>query len=188
MILIKFYSPFRIGPGPDQNRCGGHNAKIFEQFTSYSLLSFFCPHISMPYECNLTFWLYSHYAQDPILFIITSKIYTLVYLRFQLILCHLGFMPHIVWYYTFVSNCSIINDLINRIKILRPALHYIPIFPIILHCIYICKSNKPLCRFISYGIVKKEFVLVPDQLFGKMKEFKPWFDLSFRYVESLKAK
>ena len=42
--------------------------------------------------------------------------------------------------------------------------------------------------FISYGIVKKEFVLVPDQLFGKMKEFKPWFDRSFKYVETLKAK
>ena len=42
--------------------------------------------------------------------------------------------------------------------------------------------------FVSYGVVKKEFVLVPDQLFGKMMDFKPWFDLSFQYVKSLKAK
>lgn len=42
--------------------------------------------------------------------------------------------------------------------------------------------------FISYGVVKKEFVLVPDQLFGKLNDFKPWFDKSFQYVKSLKAK
>ncbi len=42
--------------------------------------------------------------------------------------------------------------------------------------------------FVSYGIIKKEFVLVPDKLFFNIKEFKPWFDMSFDYVKSLKAK
>jgi hypothetical protein len=42
--------------------------------------------------------------------------------------------------------------------------------------------------FISYGIVKKEFVLVPDKIFEDFSEFKPWFDRSFKYVKSLKAK
>ena len=42
--------------------------------------------------------------------------------------------------------------------------------------------------FISYGIVKKEFVLVPDRLFLDMKKFKPWFDMSFAYVKSLRTK
>jgi hypothetical protein len=42
--------------------------------------------------------------------------------------------------------------------------------------------------FISYGIVKKEFVLVPGELLMNFKEFKPYFDVSFQYVKSLKAK
>ena len=42
--------------------------------------------------------------------------------------------------------------------------------------------------FISYGIVKKEFVLVPDQLLKNYQEIKPYFDSSFDYVSSLKAK
>jgi len=42
--------------------------------------------------------------------------------------------------------------------------------------------------FISYGIVKKEFVLVPDKLLMNLKELKPYFDISFEYVKSLKAK
>src|SRR4029077_7759001 len=42
--------------------------------------------------------------------------------------------------------------------------------------------------FISYGIVKKEFVLVPDKLLKNIKELKPYFDISFEYVKSLKAK
>ena len=41
--------------------------------------------------------------------------------------------------------------------------------------------------FISYGIVKKEFVLVPDKVLLNFKEFKPYFDRSFQYVQSLKA-
>ena len=42
--------------------------------------------------------------------------------------------------------------------------------------------------FISYGIVKKEFVLVPDKLLLNYKEFKPYFDTSFEFVKSMKAK
>ena len=42
--------------------------------------------------------------------------------------------------------------------------------------------------FVSYGIVKKEFVLVPDKLLSNFKEFKPYFDISFKFVSSLKAK
>jgi len=42
--------------------------------------------------------------------------------------------------------------------------------------------------FVSYGIVKKEFVLVPDKLLMNFKEFKPYFDLSFDFVASLKVK
>ena len=42
--------------------------------------------------------------------------------------------------------------------------------------------------FISYGIVKKEFVLVPDALLKNTKELKPYFDISFEYVKSMKAK
>ena len=42
--------------------------------------------------------------------------------------------------------------------------------------------------FISYGIVKKEFVLVPDNLLMNTQELKPWFDVSFNYARSLKPK
>ena len=42
--------------------------------------------------------------------------------------------------------------------------------------------------FVSYGIIKKEFVLVPDKLLKNLKELKPYFDEAFEYVKSLKAK
>ena len=42
--------------------------------------------------------------------------------------------------------------------------------------------------FISYGIVKKEFVLVPDKLLKDTKKLKPYFDISFEYVKTLKPK
>jgi len=42
--------------------------------------------------------------------------------------------------------------------------------------------------FVSYGIIKKEFVTVPDKLLLNTKELKPYFQLSFKYVSSLKAK
>ena len=42
--------------------------------------------------------------------------------------------------------------------------------------------------FVSYGIVKKEFVLVPEKLLLNFSEFRPYFDISFEYVKSLKKK
>jgi hypothetical protein len=41
---------------------------------------------------------------------------------------------------------------------------------------------------LSYGIVQKEYVTVPDTLLKKTSELKPWFDLSYEYVNSLKPK
>jgi hypothetical protein len=42
--------------------------------------------------------------------------------------------------------------------------------------------------FESYGIIKKEFVLVPDKLHRNTKKLKPWFAVSFEYIKSLKPK
>jgi hypothetical protein len=42
--------------------------------------------------------------------------------------------------------------------------------------------------FKSYGIVKKEYVLVPVKLQENIKELKPYFALSFAYVKTLKPK
>jgi hypothetical protein len=41
---------------------------------------------------------------------------------------------------------------------------------------------------LSYGIIQKEYVTVPDSLLKKTGELKPWFDASYEYVSSLKAK
>jgi hypothetical protein len=40
----------------------------------------------------------------------------------------------------------------------------------------------------AYGIVQKEYVVVPDSLLKKTKELKPYFDLSYAYVSSMKPK
>ena len=42
--------------------------------------------------------------------------------------------------------------------------------------------------FEAYGVVQKEFVTVPGQLLKKTKELKPYFDLSYEYIGSLKPK
>lgn len=42
--------------------------------------------------------------------------------------------------------------------------------------------------FVSYGVVKKEWVLVPEKLFNNYEEFKPYFKISFEFVKTLKAK
>lgn len=39
-----------------------------------------------------------------------------------------------------------------------------------------------------YGIVKKDFVVVPDNLFKKTSELKPYLQMSFNYTKTLKAK
>jgi len=48
------------------------------------------------------------------------------------------------------------------------------------------KYNSTLVT--AYGIVQKEYVVVPDSLLSATDELKPWFDQSFGYVSSLKPK
>ncbi len=40
----------------------------------------------------------------------------------------------------------------------------------------------------AYGIVQKEYVVVPDSLLKKITELKPYFQSSYKYVSSLKPK
>ena len=40
----------------------------------------------------------------------------------------------------------------------------------------------------AYGIIQKEYVTVPDSLLQNIDEMKPYFDLSYQYVSSLKPK
>ncbi len=40
----------------------------------------------------------------------------------------------------------------------------------------------------AYGIVQKEYVVVPDSLLKKTTELKPYFHSSYKYVSSLKPK
>lgn len=41
---------------------------------------------------------------------------------------------------------------------------------------------------LQYGIVQKEYVVVPDNLLMKTEELKPFFDISFTYTSSLRPK
>lgn len=49
------------------------------------------------------------------------------------------------------------------------------------------KKYKSQLR-IAYGVVLKEYVVVPDALLKKPKELKKYFDISYDYVKTLKAK
>jgi hypothetical protein len=40
----------------------------------------------------------------------------------------------------------------------------------------------------QYGIIQKEYVMVPDSLLKKTSELKHYFDISYKYVSSLKPK
>jgi hypothetical protein len=40
----------------------------------------------------------------------------------------------------------------------------------------------------AYGIVQKEYVVVPDTLLQKTGELKEYFDASYKYISSLKPK
>ena len=40
----------------------------------------------------------------------------------------------------------------------------------------------------AYGIIQKEYVTVPDNLLMKTDEMRPYFELSYQYVSSLKPK
>ena len=42
--------------------------------------------------------------------------------------------------------------------------------------------------FESYGVVQKEYVTVPDKLLENTRELQKYFELSYRYVRSLKPK
>ena len=48
------------------------------------------------------------------------------------------------------------------------------------------KYKTKLCEL--YGVVQKEYVMVPDTLLAKTRELKRYFDLSYTYVGSLKPK
>jgi hypothetical protein len=51
---------------------------------------------------------------------------------------------------------------------------------------FLKKYKTTLCA--QYGIVQKEYVMVPDRLLKKTQELKTYFDLSYAYVGSLKPK
>jgi hypothetical protein len=51
---------------------------------------------------------------------------------------------------------------------------------------FLKKYKTTLCA--QYGIVQKEYVMVPGTLLKKTRELKTYFDLSYAYVGSLKAK
>jgi hypothetical protein len=51
---------------------------------------------------------------------------------------------------------------------------------------FLKKYKTTLCA--HYGIVQKEYVMVPGGLLKKTQELKTYFDLSYGYVGSLKPK
>jgi hypothetical protein len=42
--------------------------------------------------------------------------------------------------------------------------------------------------FEAYGVVQKEYVTVPDALLENTKEMQKYFEISYRYVQTLKPK
>jgi hypothetical protein len=51
---------------------------------------------------------------------------------------------------------------------------------------FLRKYKTTLCKL--YGVVQKEYVMVPDALLGKTAELKKYFDIGFGYVRSLRPK
>lgn len=51
---------------------------------------------------------------------------------------------------------------------------------------FVAKYKTP--PVVAYGIVRKDYVAVPDALLRNTRELKPWFDKSFEHVRSLKPK
>ena len=51
---------------------------------------------------------------------------------------------------------------------------------------FLKKYKTTLC--IEYGAVMMEYVSVPEKVFKRTKEMKPWFVLSYEYVKTLKPK
>jgi hypothetical protein len=52
--------------------------------------------------------------------------------------------------------------------------------------VFLTKYKTTLCKL--YGIVQKEYVMVPDALLKRTRELKSFFDASHAYVSSLKPK
>ena len=42
--------------------------------------------------------------------------------------------------------------------------------------------------FKSYGVIKKDYVTVPDKLLANTKELKKYLEVSYEYVKTLKPK
>jgi hypothetical protein len=51
---------------------------------------------------------------------------------------------------------------------------------------FLKKYKTKLCE--AYGVVQKEYVVVPEALLRKTQELKKFFDKSFAYASSLKQK
>ena len=51
---------------------------------------------------------------------------------------------------------------------------------------FLKKYKTSLCE--QYGVVQKEYVMVPSSLLKKTRELKVYFDASYAYVSSLKPK
>jgi hypothetical protein len=51
---------------------------------------------------------------------------------------------------------------------------------------FLRKYETTLCE--QYGVVQKEYVMVPDALLAKTRELKKYFDVSYAYVSALKPK
>jgi hypothetical protein len=51
---------------------------------------------------------------------------------------------------------------------------------------FLIDFNTTLCE--QYGRVMKEYVVVPDDLLAQTQELKKYFDVSYKYVGSLKPK
>ena len=51
---------------------------------------------------------------------------------------------------------------------------------------FLKKYKTTLCE--AYGIVQREYVIVPDALLSSTRELKKFFDCSYEYVSSLKPK
>jgi hypothetical protein len=52
--------------------------------------------------------------------------------------------------------------------------------------LFLKKYKTKLCD--SYGVIQPEYVVVPDSLLSKPSELKRFFDISYKYVGSLKPK
>jgi hypothetical protein len=52
--------------------------------------------------------------------------------------------------------------------------------------LFLRKYKAKLCEL--YGVVQKEYVMVPESLLRKTRELKPYFDSSYAYVSKLKPK